>query len=145
MHEDDDDLRNVLKELISPAVSPFINFYCDKCFSSLEDYGDEPLIFGENNFDDDSFPDLILCGKCGADHFAEEDYHSAQLRNKFENTIFESECNERNIETQTIQKIAHEMFEALALGLSEREFLKEHPHLTYQDILACYSFAAQRI
>lgn len=109
MH-DEDDLRDTLKELISPTLNPFMNFYCDKCSSSLEDYGDEPLIFGKEDF-----VDLILCSRCAADYFAEEDYHSEKTRREFENTIFESANDKRKSQTREIQKTTYDVLKSLAL------------------------------
>ena len=137
---DEDDLKDALKELIPPIISPFMNFYCDKCSSSLEDYGDEPLIFGK-----DDFVDLILCGRCATDYFAEEDYHSEKLRDEFEKIILKSIDDERKIQTLEMQKLTCEVLKSLALGMSEKDVLKKYPHLSRQNILACYEFAAQRI
>lgn len=136
---DDDDLNETLKELISPIIRPFMNFYCDKCSSSLEDYGAEPLIFGK-----DDFIDLILCGKCAADYLGEEDYHSEKIRNEFESIVLESSDDEQ-IRNCDIQKTTHEVLKSLALGMTEKEILNKYPNLSHKDILACYEFAVQRI
>jgi Protein of unknown function (DUF433) len=140
MSNEDDDLREALFELNSFAGSVFDNLYCQECSSSLEDYGCDSLLFGEKNF-----ADLILCGKCAADFFGEEDYHSEKPKKNSETIIVELKDGERNARTRIMQKMSCDVLKSLALGMTEKDILKKFPHLKHEDILACFAFAADRI
>ncbi len=140
MRDGYEDLKELLSELNLVAVNLFINLYCNECNLSLEDYGYEPLVFGEN----DVFADNTLCGKCAADYYGEEDYHSERFRDKNENIIFEPNDDKRKARIRGMQTTVYEVLKSLASGMTERDIFKKFPRLTHKDILACLDFAAER-
>ena len=122
-------------------INPFDNYCCDECSLPLKDYGCEPLIFGEN----DCFTDRVLCYKCSADFFGEDDYHSEKTHNKAKNKSINTTqiLNIKGKTTET-QSTVRDIFRSFAIGMSEKEILTKF-NLSHKDILACYAFAAERI
>lgn len=142
MEDEHKELKEIILQTNSYFLNPFVNFCCDECSLPLEDYGCEPLIFSESN----SFADRLLCYKCSADFFGEDDYHYEKVETDYENIIVvESTKQGMQARIRGMQTMVCDVFKSLALGMTEKDILKKYPHLTHKDILACYAFAAERI